>query len=54
MRDRECLLCRVDGRYELHIQLHGRMTHLQTFPDEHAARHKAGEWRKAAETFPVS
>ena len=44
----ECVLLRVEGRYELHIRRNGSTIRLETCRDEAAARRRAGELRTAA------
>jgi hypothetical protein len=42
--DRECVLCVVDGRRELHLRVQGRTVRLQTCADADAARNLADQW----------
>ena len=41
---RECMLFRVDGRYELHLRSQGRAIRVETCASEAEARRKAAKW----------
>jgi hypothetical protein len=49
--DRQCILARVDGVYELHLRFQGRTTSLQTCADEGDAHIKAASWLTAVKAM---
>ena len=51
--ERQCLLVRSDGRYELHLLFDDRVTRLETCVDEAEGYNKAARWLIALNaTFP--
>ena len=46
----KCVLCRVDGRYEVHLQEGPRTTRIETAASEAEARVKAAGWLRSLST----